>query len=74
MGFPLCGDVKYGASAPLADKSIALHAWKLSLSHPTLRSEIEFTCTPPVADILSGIRRPDHDYDNAGFSHPWEGW
>lgn len=42
LGAPLAGDLKYGASAPFPDKSIALHALRLSLEHPTLRTSLVF--------------------------------
>ena len=34
IGCPIAGDLKYGAPAPLADASIALHSWKIELVHP----------------------------------------
>lgn len=34
MGCPIIGDVKYGASKPLKDYSIALQAYFLSFNHP----------------------------------------
>lgn len=34
LGTPLCGDLKYGARAPLEDQSIALHARELAFEHP----------------------------------------
>ena len=34
MGCPIIGDVKYGASKPLNDYSIALQAYYLSFNHP----------------------------------------
>jgi 23S rRNA pseudouridine1911/1915/1917 synthase len=47
MGAPLVGDVKYGASAPLDDRSIALHAARLEVEHPTLREPVVLECPPP---------------------------
>jgi 23S rRNA pseudouridine1911/1915/1917 synthase len=34
MGHPILGDRKYGADAPLADRSIGLHALRLEVAHP----------------------------------------
>ena len=34
MGSPILGDLKYGAPEPLPDASIALHSWKIALTHP----------------------------------------
>jgi 23S rRNA pseudouridine1911/1915/1917 synthase len=47
LGTPLLGDLKYGASAPLADKSIALHAVALELEHPTLKKRLAWRVPPP---------------------------
>ena len=40
-------DLKYGASRPLPDRSIALHAWRLAVDHPTLGERVELCCPPP---------------------------
>lgn len=34
LGCPVVGDLKYGASAPLSDRSVALHARRLEIAHP----------------------------------------
>jgi len=34
IGYPVLGDVKYGAAGPLTDRSIALHASRLEVAHP----------------------------------------
>jgi 23S rRNA pseudouridine1911/1915/1917 synthase len=47
LGAPLSGDLKYGALVPLEDKSIALHAARLSFDHPTLGERLEFTAPLP---------------------------
>ena len=41
-GFPIKGDIKYGAKMSFPD-GIALHAWKLTFSHPTTKERIELT-------------------------------
>ncbi len=46
-GFPIAGDLKYGAPWPLPDRSIALHAFKLSLHHPTKKNVMTFMAEPP---------------------------
>ncbi len=40
QGAPIMGDVKYGASAPLPDKRIALHAYQLEFEHPVQKTPI----------------------------------
>jgi 23S rRNA pseudouridine1911/1915/1917 synthase len=42
LGTPLCGDLKYGASEPLPDASIALRAVALTLAHPTRAETLTF--------------------------------
>ena len=49
LGAPLVGDLKYGASKPLPDKSVALHALRLAVPHPT-RDESVRVWTPPSED------------------------
>lgn len=49
LGAPILGDLKYGASKPLADRSIALHAASLSLAHPTREHPLEVRCPCPSA-------------------------
>lgn len=34
LGTPIAGDLKYGAPAPLPDRSVALHARRLEIAHP----------------------------------------
>jgi 23S rRNA pseudouridine1911/1915/1917 synthase len=48
LGAPILGDVKYGAGAPLADRSIALHAARLCVEHPTLRQPVVLETPPPA--------------------------
>lgn len=57
LGTPLLGDVKYGAEAPLADKSIALHAHRLVFAHPTTRERLAFEVAPPSSDVWDVARR-----------------
>ena len=47
-GFPICGDVKYGAKQSFSD-GIALHAWKLTFSHPVTKERIELVAPLPKA-------------------------
>lgn len=50
LGTPLQGDLKYGASAPLPDQSIALHARALEIEHPTTHARLSFEVPPPATD------------------------
>ncbi|MCP3916084.1 MAG: RluA family pseudouridine synthase [bacterium] len=48
---PLRGDLRYGADAPLPDRSVALHALHLSLPHPTRGATLCFAVPPPKARV-----------------------
>lgn len=49
LGTPLLGDLKHGARAALPDRSVALHAARLVVDHPTLRTLTVFEAPPPDA-------------------------
>lgn len=57
LGAPLAGDLKYGASAPLPDQSLALHARRLELEHPTRPEHLAFEAEPPELAIWDLARR-----------------
>jgi 23S rRNA pseudouridine1911/1915/1917 synthase len=46
-GYPIWGDHKYGKPGK---SSPALHAWKLTVTHPTLKKESVFTAKPPKSE------------------------
>lgn len=46
IGCPLLGDVKYGAPAPLPDRRLGLHAWRLELEHPVGGAPLTLTAPP----------------------------
>lgn len=47
LGYPIKGDVKYGASCPLPQKQIALFAWKLIFDHPISKEKITIESPEP---------------------------
>ena len=47
-GHPVVGDFRYGARIGFPEKSLALHARALTLSHPTRKEEMTFTAAPEV--------------------------
>ncbi len=49
---PVKGDVKYGARRGNRDRSIHLHAWKLSFIHPTSRQKLRLEAPLPQNDNL----------------------
>ena len=57
LGTPLVGDLKYGASAPLPDKSIALHARTLSFEHPVQGGLVQFEAPLPLLAIWDLARQ-----------------
>ncbi|MEL7119620.1 MAG: RNA pseudouridine synthase [Bacteroidota bacterium] len=51
IGSPIKGDVKYGFNRSNQDKSIHLHAWKLSFKHPTSHEKVTLTAPPPEDNL-----------------------
>lgn len=49
LGRPILGDLRYGAHEPLPDRSLALHALRLELDHPTREVRYAFELPPPPA-------------------------
>jgi 23S rRNA pseudouridine1911/1915/1917 synthase len=47
LGFPILGDLRYGGSAPMPDRQIALFAHILVITHPTLDQRLAFTSPFP---------------------------
>lgn len=47
LGFPICGDVKYGSPIRCGG-AIALHASELTFRHPTTKEEIRLESPPPA--------------------------
>ncbi|MFH1755941.1 MAG: pseudouridine synthase [Candidatus Latescibacterota bacterium] len=47
MGHPVAGDMKYGSSGALADRSIALHALRLGVAHPVKDELVNLEAPPP---------------------------
>ncbi|MFW6284634.1 MAG: RluA family pseudouridine synthase [Desulfosalsimonas sp.] len=45
LGFPVLGDLRYGAATPLPQKQLALFARKLAVDHPTQKQRMTF-CAP----------------------------
>ncbi len=51
IGCPISGDIKYGAKNQYPDRSIGLHAWKMSFMHPTDHKKIDLKATLPSTEI-----------------------
>ncbi|MBU6168035.1 MAG: RluA family pseudouridine synthase [Bacteroidetes bacterium] len=57
IGSPIRGDVKYGFKRGNKDRSIQLHAWKLSFIHPVSNEEVHIEAPLP-ADPLWDYFKP----------------
>jgi len=57
-GFPILGDIKYGAKMSFPG-GIALHAWKLTFLHPTTKERIELTAPLPAAWLVRLLTKND---------------
>ncbi len=55
IGHPVLGDLRYGASAPLQERQIALCATELAVIHPTLKNRITFVCPYPAGWPWPGL-------------------
>ncbi len=51
IGSPIKGDVKYGARRSNKDRSIHLHAWKLSFQHPVTSETVDLIADMPDDSI-----------------------
>ena len=67
-GYPLVGDVRYGASSPLASRQIALLAKELTIEHPTRKIPLRIVCPLPTdwpwPDHQEGILQPYWNWDH----------
>lgn len=54
-GLPILGDQEYGAKTPFGPHTIALHARKLQLRHPTLQTPMTLIAPLPASWIDFGI-------------------
>jgi len=55
LGFPIQGDLKYGAKRSNTDGSISLHAQKLELEHPVKKERIVFISTPKGLGLWKSV-------------------
>lgn len=56
LGTPLLGDLRYGAREPLSDQSVALHAKRLELDHPTRAERLVLECPLPELAVWDVAR------------------
>ena len=55
MGFPIKGDLKYGASRSNKDGSISLHARLLEIDHPVTKEVLDFISDPQREGIWKAV-------------------
>lgn len=55
-GFPIAGDLKYGAETPLEDASIALHARRLEFIHPVKKEMMVVEAPLPATNVWNPFR------------------
>ena len=51
MGSPIKGDVKYGFRRSNKDRSIHLHAWKMSFDHPVSGERVDLVAELPAGPV-----------------------
>ena len=56
LGCPIKGDVKYGFRRKNPDRSIDLHAWKLSFKHPVNNEKLIFEASLPESGIWEFVK------------------
>lgn len=57
-GFPILGDLRYGAARPLPERQLALFAHKLAFDHPTRKERMIFCSPLPLGWPWPGV--PDN--------------
>ncbi len=57
IGCPIKGDLKYGSPRSNTDKSISLHARKLSFTHPIKKELIEITAPVPSDTLWRALEK-----------------
>ena len=62
VGYPIEGDLRYGARVPLDDRSIGLHAYRLRFAHPVGKAPLDVRAAPEprgafahFADLLGDV-------------------
>ncbi|MEM1041250.1 MAG: RNA pseudouridine synthase [Bacteroidota bacterium] len=47
LGYPILGDLRYGAKREFDGRNLALHSYRLTVEHPTKREPMSFSALPP---------------------------
>lgn len=59
-GYPIRGDVKYGAKRGNEDRSIDLHSYRTLFIHPVTGKELEIIAPPPSQPLWKLLSEPRH--------------
>ena len=62
IGHPVVGDVKYGAQQGLDDRSVALHASELVVTHPTTKERVRVVARPGRSFPWKAFEATTQDY------------
>lgn len=62
MGYPIKGDLKYGAPRSNPDGSISLHARHLTIEHPVSHEQISITAPVPNDSLWQEISKRANNY------------
>jgi 23S rRNA pseudouridine1911/1915/1917 synthase len=57
IGYPIKGDVKYGARRGNPDRSICLHAYALRFEHPIKSEKVEITAAVPKNEAWAPLAK-----------------
>ncbi len=60
-GWSILGDTKYGSGVEFLPQAIGLHAWKLTVEHPTRKEPLMIGCPLPPGWLTRGFREPRSD-------------
>ena len=55
IGYPIVGDLKYGAKRSNPDASISLHSAELSFEHPVRKELIQIKANPPKKHLWNAF-------------------
>jgi 23S rRNA pseudouridine1911/1915/1917 synthase len=70
ISHPIVGDLKYGAEKPLPDRTIALHAARICVKHPTNDEAITVEAPPPPSEPWLTFRATiDSYFESSGSGH-----
>jgi len=70
MGWPIKGDLKYGAKRSSLSGRIMLHGWKIEMEHPRTHSPLTITAPLPPDETLWNVFAEFLAADGASAERP----